>query len=72
LRRRLKAQADLFAALTSHPTLIDQLVERLGATATSSINGALDVVRAHLAIDMSSSLEDLSLLEPASPFPVAR
>ena len=43
--------------------LIDQLVEQLGATATPSLNGALAVVRAHLAIDLVSDpdLDDLSL-----------
>jgi hypothetical protein len=52
--------------------LIDQFVEQLGATATSSVNGALAIVRAHLAISISpSGLDDLSLPEPTSTSSVA-
>jgi len=52
--------------------LIDYLVEQLGATATSSINGALTALRAHLAIEISpSGLDDLQLLEPTPPSLVA-
>jgi hypothetical protein len=53
--------------------LIDHLIEWLGATATPSVNGALAVVRAHLAIEpLPSGLDDLQLPDPALSPSVAR
>jgi len=53
--------------------LIDQLMEQLGATATARVNGALAVVRAHLAIELvpDPDLDDLPLPEHIPPSPVA-
>lgn len=52
--------------------LIDHLIDQLGAATTSGIGRAFDVVRAHLAIEVSSDLYDLPLVEPTRPAPSAR
>lgn len=54
------------------PIMIDHLIDQLGAATTSGIGRAFDVVRAHLAIDVSSDLYDLPLVEPTRPAPSAR
>lgn len=61
------------ADVPSVMVLVDQLVEQLGATAAPRVNGALAVVRAHLAIDLVSdpALDDLPLPEPIPSPPVA-
>jgi len=53
--------------------LIDQFVEQLAATATSSVRAAMTVVRAHFSIDSIPvpDLEDLELPGSASATPVA-
>lgn len=53
--------------------LIDQFVEQLGTSATPSVQGALAVLRAHLAIDLvvDPRLGDLQLPEPTPPSNVA-
>jgi hypothetical protein len=53
--------------------LIDQFVEQLAATATSSVRAAMTVVRAHFSIDSipAPDLEDLELPGSASASPVA-
>lgn len=53
--------------------LIDHLIEWLGATATSDVTGALAEMRAHLALETSTSgLDDLPLTDAAPSPSVAR